>query len=88
MIERLPQAEATVADKGYESTNIRELIQSKGSKVVIPRKKNLTIGNAELDVYLYKLRHLVENMFARLNHFRAVATRFDKLKRNFASTID
>jgi transposase len=86
LIERLPHAEATVADKGYDSTSIRALIQSKGSKVVIPRKKNSTIGNAALDVYLYKLRHLVENMFARLKHFRAVATRFDKLKRNFVST--
>ena len=87
LIERLPHAEATVADKGYDSTSIRELIQSKGSKVVIPRKKNSTIGNAALDAYLYKLRHLVENMFARLKHFRAVATRFDKLKRNFVSTV-
>jgi transposase len=58
LIERLPHAEATVADKGYDSTSIRALIQSKGSKVVIPRKKNSTIGNAALDVYLYKLRHL------------------------------
>jgi transposase len=65
LIERLPHAEATVADKGYDSTSIRALIQSKGSKVVIPRKKNSTIGNAALDVYLYKLRHLVENMFCK-----------------------
>ena len=83
----LPEATTLIADKGYDSTSIRELIQSKGSKVVIPRKKNSTIGNAALDVYLYKLRHLVENMFARLKHFRAVATRFDKLKRNFVSTV-
>ena len=26
-----------------------------------------------------KLRHLVENAFARLKHYRAVATRYDKL---------
>jgi len=87
LIERLPESEATVADKGYDSITIREQIQARGSIAVIPRKKNSTIGNHNLDVYLYKLRHLVENAFARLKHFRAVATRFDKLKRNFISTI-
>ncbi|MCU4376511.1 transposase, partial [Acinetobacter variabilis] len=35
----------------------------------------------------YKLRHLVENAFARLKHFRAIATRFDKLARNYQSMI-
>ncbi|MCO8095568.1 transposase, partial [Acinetobacter lwoffii] len=39
------------------------------------------------DKYLYKLRHLVENVFARLKHFRAIATRFDKLARNYKSMI-
>lgn len=42
------------------------------------------IGN---DWGLYKYRHLVENVFARLKHFRAIATRYDKLKRNYASML-
>ncbi|NAT38681.1 IS5/IS1182 family transposase, partial [Pseudomonas syringae pv. actinidifoliorum] len=29
----------------------------------------------------------VENAFARLKHFRAVASQFDKLKRNYESVI-
>ena len=41
----------------------------------------------ELDSYLYKLRHLVENMFARLKQFRSIATRYEKLARNFESMI-
>jgi transposase len=35
----------------------------------------------------YKYRHLVENVFARLKHFRAIATRYDKLKRNFEGSL-
>ncbi|MBP9102135.1 MAG: transposase, partial [Nitrosomonas sp.] len=31
--------------------------------------------------------HLVENAFARLKHYRAVATRYDKLKRNYESMV-
>ncbi len=36
-----------------------------------------------VDWCLYKYRHLVENAFARLKHFRAIATRYDKLKLQF-----
>ncbi|WP_201580485.1 transposase, partial [Psychrobacter sp. Pi2-52] len=39
------------------------------------------------DSYLYKLRHLVENMFARLKHFRSIAIRYEKLARNFKSML-
>ncbi|MGQ5525771.1 hypothetical protein ACUHMQ_21380, partial [Chitinimonas sp. PSY-7] len=35
----------------------------------------------------YRYRHLVENAFARLKHYRAVAFRFDKLKRNYESMV-
>jgi len=53
-----------------------------GDRVMNPRKHNSIKGNADLDKGLYRYRHLVENAFARLKQYRAVATRFDKLKRN------
>ena len=87
LIDRLPRADYTVADKGYDSENIREQIRKKNSTPVIPRKKNSKAGNADVDWGLYKYRHLVENIFARLKHFRAIATRYDKLKRNYASML-
>ncbi|PJE79957.1 hypothetical protein CI610_01050 [invertebrate metagenome] len=40
-----------------------------------------------MDWVLYKYRYLVENIFARIKHFRAVATGYDKLKRNYASIV-
>ena len=69
------------------SESIREQIQSKGAIPIIPRRKNSKIGNQDIDWFLYKCRHLVENFFARVKHFRAVATRFDKLKRNDDSPL-
>ncbi|MDU8526501.1 transposase, partial [Pseudomonas syringae pv. actinidifoliorum] len=66
---------------------IRAQVEQQGSKVVIPRKRNSLTGNAALDKGLYRNRHLVENAFARLKHFRAVASRFDKLKRSYESVI-
>ena len=86
-IERLPTADYIIADKGYDSEEVRETIRAKSSTPVIPRKKNSTIGNNEMNWGLYKYRHLVENIFARLKHFRSIATRYDKLKRNYASML-
>ncbi len=84
---KLPDADYMIADKGYDSEELRELIRAKSSVPVIPRKSNSTIGNNDMDWGLYKYRHLVENIFARLKHFRAIATRYDKLKRNYASMV-
>ncbi len=62
------------------------------------RKKNgvpdHSQGNVILKVVMLTLigvfteyPHLVENVFARLKHYRAVATRYDKLIRNYTSTL-
>lgn len=40
-----------------------------------------------MDWGLYRSRHLVENAFARLKQFRAVALRFDKLKQNYENVV-
>ena len=74
-------------DKGYDSERLRQQIEVQGARPVIPRKRNSIKGNADLDRELYRYRHLVENAFARLKHYRAVAFRFDKLKRNYESVI-
>jgi transposase len=86
-IAQLPCASYTIADKGYDSEALRNLIREKSSIPIIPRKSNSTIGNDDMDWDLYKCRHLVENIFARIKHFRAIATRYDKLKRNYASMV-
>ncbi len=87
LLAQTPDAETVIADKGYDSEAIREQIVEQGGKSVIPRKKNSRKGNGDLGRSLYKLRHLVENAFARLKHFRGLATRYDKLKRNFISVV-
>jgi len=76
-----------IADRGYDSQIIRDKGEAFGMSVIIPRKKNSIKGNKGLDWPLYKLRHLVENAFARLKHYRAVATRYDKLTRHYESIV-
>ena len=87
LLAKLPTSDYTIADKGYDSDELREIIREKSSTPIIPRRKNSKTGNADIDWCLYKYRHLVENVFARLKHFRSIATRYDKLKRNYASML-
>ncbi len=86
-IDKLPISNFVIADKGYDSEKLREYIESRSSKSVIPRRCRSRIGNGGMNWGLYKLRHLIENVFARLKHFRGIATRYDKLKRNYESTV-
>ena len=79
-IAQLPGADYTVADKGYDSEELRQNIREKSSTPVIPRKSNSVIGNNDMNWGLYKYRHLVENLFARIKHY-------DKLKRNYSSMV-
>lgn len=87
LIDSLEEVEYFIADKGYDSDAIRDEAKRDGIKPVIPRRSNSDKPNLEFDSHLYKLRHLVENLFARLKHFRSIATRFDKLARNFKSML-
>lgn len=83
LVEKLPHSAYVLADKGHDSEDLREQIRRRKSTPIIPRKRNSKTGNADVDWDLFKLRHLVENAIARLRHFRGVATRFDKQKRNY-----
>lgn len=79
--------ENLIADKGYDSEEIREKARRKNMVPIIPKRSNSKTPNPEFDKHLYKNRHLVENLFARLKHFRSISTRFEKLTRNFKSVL-
>lgn len=87
LLEKVPEAEVFVGDKGYDSEVIRQAAREQGTLPVIPRRSNSKKPNSEFDGHLYKLRHLVENLFARLKHYRSIATRYEKLARNFKSIV-
>lgn len=87
LVERTPRSDYTVADKGYDGDYLRWVIRECRSTPVIPKKRNSRSKNKKYDEDIYRLRHLVENLFARLKHYRGIATRFDKLKRNYVGTV-
>jgi transposase len=53
----------------------------------IPKKSNTFSNNHYMDWHLYKFRHFVENIFARLKQFRRISTRYDKLKQNYENSV-
>ena len=72
-------AGAVIADKAYDADDrvVQPLKQAGIEAVIPPRSKRRTARNYDRE--LYKARHLIENFFCKLKHFRAIATRYDKL---------
>ena len=82
LIERAAGLGYLIGDKGYDTDSLRAMIRDRGGRPVIPGKANRK-RKIPLDKARYKSRHLVENAFGRLKDFRRIATRYDKLARNF-----
>lgn len=80
-------ADILLADKGYDANQrVIERLQQHGKTAVIPPKRNRTVAR-EYDKHLYQARHLIENFFARLKQYRAIATRYDQRAQNFLAAI-
>jgi transposase len=75
-----------IADKAYDTNPLRALLSERAIEPVIPsirRRKPLL----PYDARAYRERDLIERMFCRLRDFRRVATRYDKLARNFLAGV-
>ena len=75
-----------IADKGYDSNAVVAAVEAKGMTATIPSNASRSTRR-KIDPHLYKERHLVENFFCRLKHFRRAATRYDKTARNFLGFV-
>ena len=75
-----------LGDRAYDSAPLRHWLDSRGTKAVIPnqtcRKQPFPFNKAA-----YRQRHLIENAFCRLKDFRRIATRYDRLARNFLASV-
>ena len=69
---------AVTADKAYDSAKVRQQIKDEGALPVIPSR-----SNASKKAYCPKRRHKIENYFCGIKDWRRIATRYDKLARNF-----
>lgn len=83
----VPKAAAVSADKAYDAqARVIEPLERAGKQPVIPPRRGQATPR-EYDQHLYRARHLIENFFAKLKQFHAIATRYDKTARNFLGAI-
>ncbi|MBA4752572.1 MAG: IS5 family transposase [Sphingopyxis sp.] len=75
-----------IADRGYDANHLRSKLRDQGTIPVIPGRRNRK-RPIQYDERRYRDRWLVEAMFCRLKDFRRVATRYDKLARNYQSAV-
>lgn len=78
------QAEAVIADRGYDADVLVVQSQRIGAQAVIPPKRNRKLQRA-YDRDLYKQRNRIERCFNKLKHFRRFATRYCKTLHAFRS---
>lgn len=86
LLDGLPLAPDIVADRGYSAKAVIDWCAARGATAHIPSQRNVRVLRS-VAPELYRLRNLVERYFNKLKHFRRVATRFDKLARNFAAAV-
>jgi transposase len=75
-----------VADRGYDARSLVDLIHAWGSRAHIPTQPDRKVQR-QVDPAIYRQRNLVERFFCKLKHFRRIATRYDKLARNFFAAV-
>ena len=71
-----------MADAGYDSDAIREDVKQRGGITVIKPNSSRS-QKPPFDKQLYKERHKIENLIAKLKHSRRFATRYDKSARSY-----
>ncbi len=86
LLEEIAPPQRLLADKAYDAHHLRQRLERQGTEVVIPstatRRKPYPLNRRA-----YRRRNVIERMFCRLKDWRRIATRYDRLARNFLSAV-
>ena len=77
LLASIPPAAALLGDRGYDADWFRNALIDMGISPCIPSRR----GRKDViphDADLYRQRHKIENMFARLKDWRRISTRYDR----------
>ena len=75
-----------VMDKAYDSNHVREMLEARQIKAVIPPNRNRA-EVIDYDVERYKQRNKVARFINRLKQFRRIVTRYEKRADTFMAFI-
>lgn len=76
--------DALLADKAFDADWLLTELDARGATAIIPPKANRKFLR-DYDKHAYKWRHLIENFFAKIKEFRAIATRYEKTTSSYAA---
>lgn len=86
MSEPGPDPKIIIADKGYDSNDIRKHLNDRQIVPIIPMRRNRKII-IQIDDHIYALRNLIERCFAKLKQSRRLATRYDKTSISYVAFV-
>ena len=86
LLPTMPPSEDPIADKAYDTDDLRAFLTRQGTRPVISPMPNRRAIPA-FDPVAYRKRNLIERAFYRLKDWRAIATCYDKTARNFLAGI-
>ena len=75
LLEGLPKPKRLIADKAYDAMILRRWLKRRRIRAVIPSRK------------AYKRRNVIERLWCRLKNWRRIATRYDRLARNYMAGL-
>lgn len=76
-----------VCDGAYASAAWLSLVLEAGAKPVVRSNPTHRQREPHFDRAAYRRRHRVENLWARLKEWRALATRYDKTAASFSGAL-
>jgi transposase len=86
LLSALPPATMLLGDKGCAADWLRTALAERGIEACIPARRRRKCPAAH-DTKLYRQRHRIENLFARLKDCRRIGTRYDRCGELFFSAI-
>jgi transposase len=78
--------EGLIADKAFDANWIIDELNDRGAKIVISQMPQRKVP-LDIDLEVYKWRHLIENFFCKLKEFKRIAMRSDKTDTSFEAMI-
>ena len=86
LLDKVSPPARLLADRGYDANSLRDRLAATKTEAVIPSTRSRK-QPIPLDAVAYIGRNLIERAFCRLKDWRRIATRYDKLARNFEATL-
>lgn len=86
LLEAVAPPRRLIADKAYDVDHLRTWLKARRIKAVIPSTASRTVPYP-LDRVAYRHRNLIERLFGRLKNWRRIATRYDRLARNYLAGL-